>query len=400
MMKKDCYNPLISVIVPIYNIEHYVERCIESIISQTYVNLEIILVDDGSTDCSGKMCDVYAKKDERIKVIHKANGGLVSARKAGIVEASGDYATYVDGDDWIEKNMYKYLFARIEDADIIISGVVRDYKSHSICEVNKLPEGVYQGISLQTIYKNMICTGKFLERGVQPHIFSVLCKKKLLLENQMQVPNEINVGEDAACIYPVLLNSKKIVLINECLYHYVMRADSIMGTNDGKELDRYRFLYRYLKKRFWDVTDCKKELMMQIDYLLIYFLLLKEMRIFESAENVVFPYADIPCGSKVIVYGTGRFGKELIRYLKESKILSVVLWVDNSEIDKLKEFIALEEYDYVIIAVLLDEIASEIERILLQVGITTEKIRKIDIDQIDKMISKVDYLLEKGIDGR
>lgn len=395
MTKKDCSIPLISVIVPVYNIEHYLERCIESIITQTYANLEIILVDDGSTDCSGKICDEYAKKDERIKVIHKANGGLVSARKAGIVEASGDYATYVDGDDWIEKNMYEHLFARIEDADIIISGVVRDYKSHSVCEVNKLSEGIYQGISLQTVYKNMICTEKFFERGVQPHVINVLCKKKLLLENQMQIPNEINVGEDTACIYPVLLNAKKIVLINECLYHYVMRTDSIMGTNDGKEIDRYRFLYRYFKDRFSDVIDCKKELMMQLDYLLIYFLLLKEMSIFQSAENVVFPYADIPCGSKVIVYGTGRFGKELMRYLKESKILSVVLWVDNSEIDKLKEFIALEEYDYVIIAVLLNEIVSEIEQTLLKVGMTADKIRKIDIGQIDKMISKVDYLLGK-----
>lgn len=393
MIKKDCSTPLISVIVPVYNIENYIERCIESIIAQTYVNLEIILVDDGSTDSSGRICDAYAKRDERIKVIHKVNGGLVSARKTGILEASGEYAAYVDGDDWIEKNMYEYLIARIEDADVIISGVVRDYKSHSVREVNKISEGVYQGISLQDIYKSMICTGKFFERGIQPHIFNVLYKKNLLLENQIQVPNELNVGEDAACIYPVLLNAKKIVLINECLYHYVMRTDSIMGTNDGKELDRYRLLYKYLKKRFCDVTDCKKSLMMQINYLLMYFLLLKELRILQNEENIVFPYTDVPYGSKVVVYGTGRFGKELMHYIKESKVFSVVLWLDNSEIDKLKKFIVSEEYDYVFIAVLLDEVANEIEQTLLQVGITTEKIRKIDIDQINKMISKLDNLL-------
>lgn len=101
---------MISVIVPIYNIQEYLPQCIDSIINQTYTELEIILVDDGSTDSGGSICDEYALNDSRVKVIHKKNGGLVSARKAGIRAAHGEYITFVDGDDWIERDTYqKYL---------------------------------------------------------------------------------------------------------------------------------------------------------------------------------------------------------------------------------------------------------------------------------------------------
>ena len=104
-------NDLISVIVPVYNMEQYMERCVNSIINQTYHNLEIILVDDGSTDHSTAMCDEYALRDERIKVVHKPNGGLSDARNAGLAVVSGNYVGYVDSDDWIEPQMYEKMYA-------------------------------------------------------------------------------------------------------------------------------------------------------------------------------------------------------------------------------------------------------------------------------------------------
>ena len=101
---------LISVIVPVYNVEQYLDRCVCSILNQTYQNLEIILVDDGATDSSGRMCDEYAKRDERIKVVHKQNGGLSDARNAGLAAATGEYIGYVDSDDWIEPDMYEKMY--------------------------------------------------------------------------------------------------------------------------------------------------------------------------------------------------------------------------------------------------------------------------------------------------
>ena len=118
-------NPKISVIVPVYKVEKYLDRCVESIVNQTYKNLEIILVDDGSPDNCPVMCDEWAEKDERIRVIHKENGGLADARNAGMNIATGDYIGFVDSDDWIEPNMYEVLLknALKYDADISRCGL-------------------------------------------------------------------------------------------------------------------------------------------------------------------------------------------------------------------------------------------------------------------------------------
>ncbi len=119
--------PVISVVVPIYNVDEYLPQCIDSIINQSYRELEIILVDDGSTDSGGSLCDRYARMDSRIKVIHKENGGLVSARKAGINSAVGEYISFVDGDDWIEPDTYRILIDAGQGADIITFACYEEY---------------------------------------------------------------------------------------------------------------------------------------------------------------------------------------------------------------------------------------------------------------------------------
>ncbi len=116
----------LSVFVPVYNVELYLRRCLDSIINQTYKNLEIILVDDGSTDSSGIICDEYAKKDTRIKVLHKENGGVTSAKSVGVENATGDYITFVDGDDYIKLTAYETLLACANNADIIIGSCVQE----------------------------------------------------------------------------------------------------------------------------------------------------------------------------------------------------------------------------------------------------------------------------------
>ena len=122
---------LISVIVPIYNVEKYLERCVESIINQTYKNLEIILVDDGSPDNCPQMCDDYAKKDSRIKVVHKKNGGLSDARNAGMKVATGEYVSFIDSDDYISLDFYETLLETIvdNDSDIVECSVVKFYEN-------------------------------------------------------------------------------------------------------------------------------------------------------------------------------------------------------------------------------------------------------------------------------
>ena len=120
--------PLLSVIIPVYNVEAYLNKCIKSVVRQTYQNLEIILVDDGSIDGCGRICDEWKKKDPRIRVLHKKNGGSTSARQQGFRLAVGDYVACVDSDDWIEADMYEYLMgiAVASNSDIVTSGLIRD----------------------------------------------------------------------------------------------------------------------------------------------------------------------------------------------------------------------------------------------------------------------------------
>ncbi len=387
-------DPKISVIVPVYNIENYIKRCIESIVRQTYNNLEIILVDDGSTDDSGKICDKYAYCDRRIRVIHKTNGGLVSARKAGIVEATGIYAAYVDGDDWIEENMYAELLKKIEDADVVVTGVIRDYIDSSVCEINKMPEGIYEKNSLNDIYIHMIYNGGFFERGIQPHVFNCLFRKDLLCRNQMAVPNEINVGEDAACLYPVLLDARKIVLSNDSYYHYVMRENSIMGVNNGDEMKRYKVLYHYLMGRFVTYSKYKEKLLMQLKYLMLYTLLLKEPKSLQSENNLVFPYSGIETGANVIIYGKGRFGKEFKDYLEYNRVLNVKYWVDSNATNGVDVYKVNKDCDYIMVTVLIKEIADQIKRKLQDMGIDGGKIKCIDKREIEAGIDRIEEILK------
>lgn len=395
-MKKTRFNPKISVIVPVYNIENYVKKCIESIVKQIYDNLEIILVDDGSKDDSGKICDEYACRDRRIRVIHKKNGGLVSARKAGIAEATGNYATYVDGDDWIESDMYARLIEKIGNADVIVSGVIRDYHTRFIRETNKLAEGFYEGTALNGLYRQMIYNGKFYERGIQPHVFNCLFKRELLLKNQLAVPDEINVGEDAACLYPALLDADQIVLSNDSYYHYVMRENSIMGTNDGKELERYKVLYQYLMDRFAAYLGCREELLLQLKYLMLYTLLLKEPKLLQSEKNMVFPYKGIETGAKIAIYGKGRFGKEFKNYLESGGVVKIERWIDNNEINKANINTVYENCDYIIVTVLIKEIADQIKHELQNMGVEDKKIKCIDEKEITLAISRIDEILNNN----
>ena len=173
--------PLISIVVPIYQIDRYIGICIESLLNQTYENLEIILVDDGSPDRCPEICDLYASKDSRIKVIHKENGGLVSARKAGLLSATGKYVGYVDGDDWIGAGFVESLYTAIStaDADIAAGGFSRDLFARTAHFTDKMPCGVYEGERLDDLRCKMISLGDFFRIGVSTYVWNKLFKREI-----------------------------------------------------------------------------------------------------------------------------------------------------------------------------------------------------------------------------
>ena len=159
---------MISIIVTVYNIEQNIAECLESIIAQNYRDIEIIVVDDDSTDDSGKICDQYAKRDGRIHVIHKKHEGLVNARKYGLKIAKGEYIGYVDGDDWINPEMYSSLlnYAEKYDVDVVCSGRIEEYGSYSKHCPNKVSEGYYSKDNYPQLMRNMFFSGIFFDFGV------------------------------------------------------------------------------------------------------------------------------------------------------------------------------------------------------------------------------------------
>lgn len=208
---------MISIIVPVYRVEEYIKECIDSILAQTYTDLEIILVDDGSPDNCGNICEDYSKKDERIKVIHKSNGGLSDARNAGIKAAKGEYIGFVDSDDWIEPNMYETLYkaCSTNNADIAICGFYRDYTDKSIACVK---------------FNNEIITGddavkKLIDGSqIQDHAWAKLYKTELW--DNIDYPVGKNY-EDVRTTYKTFIRAKRVCTVNKALYHYRQRAGSI-----------------------------------------------------------------------------------------------------------------------------------------------------------------------------
>ncbi len=209
---------LFSVVIPFYNVEEYVDKCVQSVINQTYRNLELIAVDDGSTDSTGRLLDSYAENDNRIRVIHKMNGGLTSARKAGARECKGDYVLIVDGDDWISENCLEKYNTILEGnpVDVIVNG-------YNIGDEGKF--SVYPPFSTDGKY------GYFdeerMEREYLPYLFSIrqyavgkVYKKELYLKYQLQLDDVVTMGEDIAISYPCIANAKSIYTLNEPHYYY------------------------------------------------------------------------------------------------------------------------------------------------------------------------------------
>ncbi len=220
---------LISIIVPVYKVEQYLEKCIESIVNQSYKTLEIILVDDGSPDSCPEICDDWACKDPRIKVIHKENGGLSDARNAGLRIAKGQYVAFVDSDDWIDKYMYEILLQCIQTtgSDIACCGITKIFEDKK-AEDSKAPKGDSESFYTQDALKELI-----LNRKIQQVVWNKLYRKDLLKEIMFECGK---CNEDEFWTYQIVGNASRITVLDYAGYFYLQRAGSIM--NEGYSLKR------------------------------------------------------------------------------------------------------------------------------------------------------------------
>ena len=382
----------VSVIVPIYCGEQYLRPCIESLIAQKYRNIEIILVDDGSPDACPEICDSYARLDVRIKVIHKPNGGLVSARKAGLEVATGEYIGYVDGDDWVEPEMYEDMLAYAvrHDADIVASGH-KEELGGGVVEVlrNTAACGVYSGESLaNNIYATMLYSGKFSQFGIFTYLWNKLFRRAVLFDNQLRVDERIFIGEDAACVYPCLLASKVVCVTDSAHYHYRQRVDSSVKTrgNLQEDVQKLGILYHYLKQRFCESAHAKL-LFPQLDFFLLSLLTVRSDGLMcnGSAQDELCPFKDVKVGGKIVICGAGTFGQHLYKRLQGSRNYQVTGWVDElfaqyrclGLVVDAPSSIHSTPYDRVVVAFIAETVADEMAKKLIRFGVPANKIARV-----------------------
>lgn len=242
---------LISIIVPVFNVELYIERCLKSIVNQTYCNLEIILIDDGSVDASGGLCDLYAKKDTRIKVIHTKNSGLSAARNLGIRNATGKYLTFIDSDDYVSDKYVEHLWMTLKEfnADISISREMKVYdESESIKPVLFSKENT-------KIYNSQTALSDMLYRKNIPVYAWAKLYKKELFEN-IEFPSG-EIFEDLSTVY-LLFDAAQLIVYNPVRdYYYVQRSNSIINSsfNPNKmiQIEIMHRIFCFVKRNYPDI---------------------------------------------------------------------------------------------------------------------------------------------------
>ncbi len=262
----------ISVIVPVYNVEKYLNQCVDSILGQTFRNFELILVDDGSTDNSLKICKQYAKQDKRVKVIHQANGRQTKARKAGLALSKGEYIHFVDSDDWLEPNLLEvaYKAAVKDNSDVVIFDSYFNYTDHQLPVTQSIPSGFFDKAGLMSkIYPKMLYSGRFFFFGVYAAMWPKLMKKSIVVPNIENVDERIRIGEDGVTSYGVMLDANRVtVLKDQHLYHYRDNNISITRSYFEGQFESVVLLIDTLRnmnksKNVYDLSN-------QIDYYFMY----------------------------------------------------------------------------------------------------------------------------------
>ncbi|MDE7248136.1 MAG: glycosyltransferase [Lachnospiraceae bacterium] len=276
-------NPFLSVIIPVYNVEQYLPRCLDSILAQTFTDFEVLLVDDGSTDSSAALCDSYTGKDSRFRCFHKENGGHTSARQAGLQHAAGTYVTFVDSDDWIHPDMYQKMCgaARETGADTVCCNYIASTPKGEIQCRSSFQGGLYEKARLEEqVYPRMIYSGTYFTYGEAPSLCNKIFRRGLLEKHLCRVPLSVKIGEDALASYICLLESSSVYFCEEYFYYYRSSSSSLTHSMDEKRLAENRTLFTTLLQIINPSVYPYME--RQLDYYIVYQCLLTFAPVFSN----------------------------------------------------------------------------------------------------------------------
>lgn len=390
---------MLSVIVPVFNVEKYLPKCIKSILDQKYQQLEIILVDDGSTDSSLEICNRFARADYRIKVIHKKNEGLVRARKTGLKQAKGEYITFVDGDDWIEPDLYLRLMEAIEfsSADFIDSGFFCDKRETSVIE-ERLEDNLFELDEniRHRIFLSLMNLDSYVR--ISPHIWAKIFKADVIRNAYINVPDDMQHGEDLINLLYCILQSDTMMQIKNVYYHYNYREDSMSHLKSIGYIRKELLLWNYCGEIILKYDKYMKQ--EDIDSLLFH-------RMFSTFEYVAthksdviqyyyFPHIEELFGKKIVIYGAGKVGKDYITQISKYEKCEIICWVDqqyNHLYYEYRKVISIEclmekKYDIVLIAIEKEKLANEIRSMLIKNGISKENILWYKPETVVRSITK------------
>lgn len=259
-------NPLISIIIPVYNAEKYLHQCLDSVVAQTYTNWECLLIDDGSKDSSGVICDEYAAKDSRFRVFHKENGGVSSARNLGIKEAEGEFIAFYDSDDTIPADSIKVLYSSLCNSNS--DSVVGNYKK-IYCEEKILCSNIFKEFSKRQVEDTLRLFFVYPRELFQGYLWNRLFRRKIIADNDIRFNESIKYKEDGLFLVSYILKSgNPIVCVPNIVYNYYVRTNSAMGILNKSfskdyftNLDARLLILKEIKesKRSKEIVDLAKD---------------------------------------------------------------------------------------------------------------------------------------------
>lgn len=377
----------VSVIVPVFNTEPYLRQCLDSLVNQPLQELEVICVDDGSTDGSAGILDEYAAKYSCIKVIHKENGGVVSARRSGEAAAKGEYIGYVDSDDWIEPEMYQRLYdcATSSGAELVSSGYYLEGNYTS--ELYDGVEGGFYGEgNIENLRGNTIYCMHKKDVGLRASLCCKLFAKKLLDRIRFQVPTDIHMSEDKMQMLACILECRSAYVLKKAYYHYRINQTSSTHSANPSYLFCMDKVYQYIRK-LYSHPNFTAAMHRQAELYMIEMLLAGiNTRLGFQTRNLLWfdPYwlEAIPAGSRIVLYGSGEAGRKYRTQLLAKECHRYAGCIDF-EYEKLKDevlqiqspaMLSSMSYDYIVITVKNPRKAGQIREELEGLGVEPAKI--------------------------
>ncbi len=410
---------LISVIVPIYNAKRYLVKCIESILQQTWKNLELILADDGSRDGSLDICLSYAEKDHRIRLLRLEHDGVTAARRSAMLASTGTIIAFADSDDWMEQDALERMYAEMvkSRADIVLAGYIENhmaFASHQSCEEvydakkikEKMAVGIYSKERLiKEIYPKMLCSVPFFEMGIFPYLWNKLFRREVIEYFAVSLDEGLAIGEDVLCVFPALLKAECVCVVSEAYYHYCIHSNSSMRSfrSGTEEVENIRIQYQEWK-RILSGSVWNEMVWPQVRQYLLHHILVRAAEDLEQYMNTSgMSFLDsMKKGSRIVVYGAGAFGVSLRHMFLGRRHCKLVGWCDRNYrlLQKMGYPVAAVEeiiryrFDYVVIAVLSQAVMEEVKVNLILSGVPQKKIIWLDMGALQKLNLR-DFLEQK-----